>query len=69
MPDPIVAREFNITLMSLWRWDRDKALGFPKAVKIRERNFRSRREIEAFKERMFRRALRERSKKVPSTTT
>jgi hypothetical protein len=23
VPDPQVAREFSVTLMTLWRWDRD----------------------------------------------
>ena len=23
VPDPQVAREFNVTLMTLWRWDHD----------------------------------------------
>jgi hypothetical protein len=26
VPDPQVAREFNVTLMTLWRWDRDPKL-------------------------------------------
>ena len=26
VPDPRVAREFNVTLMTLWRWDHDPKL-------------------------------------------
>jgi hypothetical protein len=26
VPDPQVAREFNVSLMTLWRWDRDPKL-------------------------------------------
>ena len=26
VPDPQVAREFNVTLMTLWRWDHDPKL-------------------------------------------
>ena len=57
VPDPIVAREFGVSLMSLWRWSRDPELDFPPAVKIRNRNFRSRRELEQFKKRLIGRAL------------
>ena len=38
VPDPQVAREFNVTLMTLWRWDRDPRLaefGWEPPVKIR----------------------------------
>ena len=27
VPDPQVAREFNVTLMTLWRWDHDPQAG------------------------------------------
>ncbi|WP_339036326.1 hypothetical protein WHZ78_02450 [Bradyrhizobium symbiodeficiens] len=60
VPDPIVAREFCVTLMTLWRWTRDAELGFPPAVKIRGKNFRARAEIEAFKDRLLKGGLRER---------
>lgn len=53
VPDPIVAKEFGVTTMSLWRWDQDKELGFPPRVCIRKRNFRSRRMLEEFKRRML----------------
>jgi hypothetical protein len=67
VPDPTIAREFNITLMTLWRWSRDPDLGFPKTMKIRNRNFRSRRAIEAFKSRMLRRAIADRAHATPSS--
>lgn len=62
VPDPIVAEEFYVTLMTLWRWSRDPDLNFPPPVKIRTKNFRSRRAIEEFKERMLMGAIRSRSK-------
>jgi hypothetical protein len=43
VPDPQVAREFNVSLMTLWRWDRDPKLaelGWEPPVKIRTRNYR-----------------------------
>jgi hypothetical protein len=52
VPDPQVAREFNVTLMTLWRWDRDPRLaelGWEPPVKIRRRNYRRRRPLEKFK--------------------
>jgi predicted DNA-binding transcriptional regulator AlpA len=61
VPDPRVRRELGISEMTLWRWTRDAALGFPKPIKIRERNFRSRRELDAFKARMLADALRQRA--------
>jgi hypothetical protein len=57
VPDPVVCREFGIVSMSLWRWTRDPELNFPPAIRIRGRNFRSRRQLEAFKERMIRAAI------------
>jgi hypothetical protein len=63
VPDPTVFQEFHITSMTGWRWDRDPelvALGWPPPVKIRNRNFRSRRLVEAFKEALVRQALEQR---------
>jgi hypothetical protein len=64
VPDPIVCREFNISAMTLWRWDHDPelaALGLPPPVVIRKRKFRVRRQLEAFKQRMLRRAIEQRA--------
>ena len=60
VPDPQVARELGITLMSLWRYTHDPALDFPPPIKIRNRNFRSRHLLEAFKQRMLVSAIRQR---------
>jgi len=57
VPDRLVCDEFSITPMTLWRWDNDPDLQFPSATKIRNRNYRSRRELEAFKARMLRRGI------------
>ena len=64
VPDPIVCREFNISAMTLWRWDHDPelaALGLPPPVIIRKRKFRVRRQLESFKQRMLRRAIEQRA--------
>jgi hypothetical protein len=63
VPDPIVAEEFHVTLMTLWRWDHDpakRALGWPPKVKIGPRNYRNRRKLEAFKANLERLAMAER---------
>jgi hypothetical protein len=42
---------FNVTLMTLWRWDHDPKLaelGWEPPVKIRTRNYRRRRPLEKF---------------------
>ena len=62
VPDPAVWREFGISSMTGYRWTHDPKLNFPQAVKINNRCYRSRRAIEAFKERMMRQAIAERSK-------
>ena len=64
VPDPVVCREFNISAMTLWRWDRDPelaALGFPPPVTIRKRKFRIRKQLEMFKRTMLRRAIAQRT--------
>jgi len=63
VPDPIVAEEFHISLMTLWRWDQSSAkreLGWPPKVQIGNRNYRHRSQLEAFKANLLRRALAER---------
>jgi hypothetical protein len=68
VPDPQVAKELSVTLMTLWRWDRDQrkiALGWPPRVKIGHRNFRERQAIEAFKIALIHRAIDERADDSP----
>jgi hypothetical protein len=60
VPDPQVAREFNVTLMTLWRWTNNPRLGFPPPVKIQNRNYRSRRKLEIFKLNLVNEAIRAR---------
>ena len=61
VPDPQVWRELGITAMTGWRYTNDPQLDFPPAIQIRNRNFRSRQALEAFKARMLRRALETRN--------
>jgi hypothetical protein len=64
VPDPVCWRELGITPMTGWRWSRDPVLSFPPATKIRGRNFRSRRQLEEFKQRMLAAAVRRRNAAV-----
>jgi hypothetical protein len=57
VPDPQVWAEFGITSMSGDRWTKDPDLDFPPAIKVRGRNFRSRRLLEEFKANLLRKAL------------
>jgi hypothetical protein len=60
VPDPKVAEEFHITLMTVYRWDRDPAkvaLGWPPKVQIGKRNYRHRSQLETFKSNLLQRAL------------
>jgi hypothetical protein len=61
VPDPEVCREFNISSMTLWRWDHDIELDFPPPIVIRKRKFRIRRQLEEFKRRMLRNAIAQRA--------
>lgn len=61
VPDPQVWRELGVTSMTGWRYTHDPELGFPPPIKIRTRNFRSRRMLEEFKARLLRMALAERA--------
>lgn len=63
VPDPIIAKEFSVTLMTLWRWSRDRNLTFPPVIKIRGKNYRSRLAIEDFKGRLLMGAIRARSER------
>jgi hypothetical protein len=53
VPDSVVAKQFNVSLMTIWRWSHDPNLNFPPAIQIRKRNFRSSRQLSQFKARMM----------------
>jgi predicted DNA-binding transcriptional regulator AlpA len=48
IPDPDVLKRYGISAMTLWRWDQDASLGFPKPIRIRGRKYRDERELDAF---------------------
>jgi hypothetical protein len=60
VPDPVVAKEFHVSLMAIWRWDRDPekiAAGWPPKVQLGKRNYCHRSELEKFKAALLKRAL------------
>jgi len=66
VPDVLATIELGgVTLMTLWRWDHDPEMierGWPPAIRMKKRNYRSRRALEAFKARLFADAVREQRK-------
>jgi hypothetical protein len=48
IPDSLVAKRYGVSLMTLWRWDNDPELNFPKPVYIRKRKYRSAEELAEF---------------------
>jgi hypothetical protein len=64
IPTPKVAKEFGVSPMTVWRWDRDPgkiALGWPPPIRMGTakytRTFRSRQQLERFKENLIRATL------------
>ena len=60
VPDATVLDEFSVSAMTIHRWDHDpemSRLGWPPAIKIRRRKFRSRKTLEAFKATLVRIAV------------
>lgn len=56
VPDAKVRREFNVSRMTISRWDKDPAmadLGWPSAVDINGRKYRVRSGIESFKKNLL----------------
>jgi hypothetical protein len=56
---PRLARHFNVTPMSIWRWLRDPNLAFPRPTQIRKRNFWRVADIREFEKRMVAAGLRD----------
>lgn len=48
VPDPQVCRRYNIHPSTLYNWDHDPQLGFPKPFRINGRKFRDQDELDAF---------------------
>jgi len=57
VPEARVREEFDVTAMTLHRWDNDPLLGFPSPITIRGRKYRSRKQLQEFKERQIKLAV------------
>ena len=57
----------GLTPMSFWRYTNDPALNFPVLIKIGKRNFRSRKAVEAFKQRLIAEATGRRANAAEQT--
>jgi hypothetical protein len=53
VPDVVIRREFGVSAMSIFRWERDPSLDFPRPVIIRGRRYFFRDQIELFKDRLI----------------
>jgi excisionase family DNA binding protein len=45
LPDRQVADFLGVTTMTIWRWDRDEKLGFPRPAVIHGRKYRNRNKL------------------------
>ena len=63
--DFVVRAEFgDLSEDALKAWDADPDLGFPPRITIRNRNYRSRAALDAFKDKLLAEAMRKRRKRA-----
>ena len=48
LPDHKVCERYCVNPMTLWRWDHDAKLNFPRPIRIRGRKYRDQRELDTF---------------------
>jgi len=48
LPDRKVCERYSVSPMTLWRWDHDATLNFPRPIRIRGRKYRDLRELDTF---------------------
>jgi predicted DNA-binding transcriptional regulator AlpA len=48
LPDPQVCQRYGVSAMTLWRWDHDPRVNFPKPIRINRRKYRDEAELEAW---------------------
>jgi predicted DNA-binding transcriptional regulator AlpA len=52
IPDYLVQKRYGVTSMTVWRWDHDPTLDFPKPYRIKGRKYRNADELDEFDARM-----------------
>jgi hypothetical protein len=50
LPERKACERYGVTPMTMWRWDRDLGLGFPKPIRIRGHKYRDEAQLDAFDE-------------------
>ena len=48
VPDPEVCRRYSVHATTLYNWDKNPDLGFPKPIRINNRKFRDEAELDKF---------------------
>ena len=48
LPDPQVCRRYGVCAMTLWRWDHDPEMNFPKPMRVGRRKYRDEEELVAW---------------------
>lgn len=48
IPEAAVAKRYGVSPCTLWRWDQDPYLNFPKPIRIRGRKYRSAAALDEF---------------------
>jgi predicted DNA-binding transcriptional regulator AlpA len=48
LPDPLVCKRYGVSAMTLWRWDHDPHINFPKPIRINRRKYRDEADLEAW---------------------
>ncbi len=48
IPDPEVCRRYHVHSSTLYNWDHDPELNFPKPVRIKKRKYRDEEELDEF---------------------
>jgi predicted DNA-binding transcriptional regulator AlpA len=48
LPDAQVRQRYNVAACTIYRWDHDRELSFPKPIKINGRKYRDEAELDAF---------------------
>jgi hypothetical protein len=69
VPDLQVCREFGFTSMTLYRTDARPHLGFPPPVYLGTRKYRSRKMLEAYKQRLIAEAVAKQQQRRLEVTT
>jgi predicted DNA-binding transcriptional regulator AlpA len=48
LPDSQVCKRYGVSPMTLWRWDHNPEMNFPKPMRINRRKYRDEAELEAW---------------------